>query len=293
MIESFLRYLQFEKRFSEHTLTAYATDLEQFAAFLTQEAIPIETAAYQHIRSWVISLVEDGLHPTSVNRKMASVRSFYKFLHRQKRIGSNPAQRLQALKSPKRLPQFVQENDINRLFDHYDFEDGFKGLRDKLVLELLYGTGMRRAELVGLRDDSINLEKQEIKVLGKRNKERIIPVATDIVELIRNYIKVRNKEFATVSDQANTLIVTNNGESCYPMMIYRIVKKYLSGVISLEKKSPHILRHTYATHLLNNGADLNAVKDLLGHTSLAATQVYTHNSLDKLKKVFQQAHPKA
>lgn len=291
MIESFLSYLRFEKRFSAHTLTAYATDLEQFAAFLTQEEISIASAQYQHIRSWIISLVEDGLHPTTVNRKMASVRSFYKFLLRQKKILSNPAQRLQALKSPKRLPQFVQENDINQLFDQVEFQNNFFDLRDKLVLELLYGTGMRRAELVGLKDNMLNLEKQEIKVLGKRHKERLIPVSQEIVTLAKKYLSARNREFG--DDRGSTLILTDKGKDGYPMLIYRIVKKYLGGVVSIEKKSPHVLRHTYATHLLNNGADLNAVKDLLGHSSLAATQVYTHNSLDKLKKVFQQAHPKA
>jgi integrase/recombinase XerC len=291
MIESFLSYLKFEKRFSEHTLAAYATDLEQFSVFLTQEGVPIASAQYQNIRFWIISLVEDGLHPTTVNRKMASVRSFYKFLLRQKKISTNPAQRLQALKSPKRLPQFVQETDINALFDHVEFGNDFNGLRDKLVLELLYGTGMRRAELVGLLDRSINLEKNEIKVLGKRNKERLIPITKDVSSIIEAYLAARNSTFG--QQQGTTLILTDKGESCYPMLVYRIVKKYLGGVVSLEKKSPHVLRHTYATHLLNNGADLNAVKDLLGHTSLAATQVYTHNSLEKLKKVFQQAHPKA
>lgn len=291
MIESFLSYLQFEKRFSEHTITAYATDLEQFSVFLTQDKVSIESAQYQDIRNWIISLVEDGQHPTTINRKMASVRSFYKFLLRQNKISTNPAQRLQALKSPKRLPQFVQENDINQLFDNVEFGEDFRGLRDKLVLELLYGTGMRRAELVGLSDSSVNLDKQEIKVLGKRNKERIIPVSIDVVNLISDYIAARNAEFGTA--RGARLILTDKGENGYPMLVYRIVKKYLNGVVSIEKKSPHILRHTYATHLLNNGADLNAVKDLLGHTSLAATQIYTHNSLDKLKKVFQQAHPKA
>ena len=291
MIKSFLSYLKFEKRFSEHTLTAYATDLEQFSVFLTQDEVSIESAQYLNIRSWIISLVEDGLHPTTVNRKMASIRSFYKYLLRQGKISANPAQRLQALKSPKRLPQFVQETDISQLLDHVDFGNDFKGLRDKLVLELLYGTGMRRAELVGLKDSSVNIDKHEIKVLGKRNKERIIPVSGDIARLISQYIAARNAEFG--NQRVGSLILTDKGEDCYPMLVYRIVKKYLSGVVSIDKKSPHVLRHTYATHLLNNGADLNAVKDLLGHTSLAATQVYTHNSLEKLKKVFQQAHPKA
>lgn len=291
MIKSFLRYLQYEKRYSQHTVTAYAADLEQFSTFLTQENTSIDKAEYQHIRLWVISLVEDGLNPTSINRKMASLRSFYKFLLKRELIKTDPSQRLQALKTPKKLPEFIQEKDMMMLFDHHTFANDFFGLRDKLILELLYGTGMRRAELLGLRDDSINFQKKQIKVLGKRNKERIIPVTDTVISLITDYINTRNKQFEKLT--TNALIVTDKGRDCYPVFVYRTVVKYLGGVVSLQKKSPHVLRHTYATHLLNNGADLNAVKDLLGHTSLAATQVYTHNSLEKLKKVFQQAHPKA
>jgi integrase/recombinase XerC len=291
MIKSFLRYLQFEKRYSEHTVIAYAADLEQFSVFLSQEGIDIGVVDYPAIRLWVISLVEDGLHPATINRKMASLRSFYKFLRKRELITQDPSQRLQALKTPKRLPEFLQEKDINQLFDHHKFNNDFFGLRDKLILELLYGTGMRRAELLGLEHSSINIKKRQIKVLGKRNKERIIPVTGTVTNLIVEYNEQKNNHFGEL-DSA-TLIVTDKGEACYPMLIYRTVVKYLGGVVSLDKKSPHVLRHTYATHLLNNGADLNAVKDLLGHSSLAATQVYTHNSLEKLRKVFQQAHPKA
>jgi integrase/recombinase XerC len=291
MIKSFLRYLQFEKRYSEHTVIAYAADLEQYAVFLAQEGIEISKADYSSIRLWVISLVEDGLHPATINRKMASLRSFYKFLRRQELIADDPCQRLQALKTPKRLPEFLQEKDISKLFDHHEFDHSFFGLRDKLILELLYGTGMRRAELVGLEDSSINFNKNQIKVLGKRNKERVIPVTTTVIGLITAYNQQKLDHFDNLKTTA--LIVTDKGEACYPMLVYRTVVKYLAGVVSLDKKSPHVLRHSYATHLLNNGADLNAVKDLLGHSSLAATQIYTHNSLEKLKKVFQQAHPKA
>ncbi len=291
MIKSFLRYLQYEKRYSEHTLTAYAADLEQFVAFLTQEDIAAEKVSYQHIRLWIISLVEDGLTPASINRKMATLRSFYKFLLKQEVIQEDPTQRLQALKTAKRLPAFVQEKDMTRLFDHHRFSDDFFGLRDRLILELLYGTGMRRAELVALQDSSVNLQKKQLKVLGKRNKERLIPVTGSVANLVAGYLAAKKEHFGTLPTPA--LIVTDKGGPCYPMLIYRTVTKYLGGVISAEKKSPHVLRHTYATHLLNNGADLNAVKELLGHASLAATQVYTHNSLEKLKKVFQQAHPKA
>ena len=291
MIKSFLRYLQFEKRYSEHTVIAYAADLEQFSVFMAQDGIDINNAEYSSIREWVISLVEDGLHPATINRKMASLRSFYKFLLKQEHISQDPSQRLQALKTPKRLPEFLQEKDINQLFDHHEFENDFFGLRDKLILELLYGTGMRRAELVSLEEDSINFNKNQIKVLGKRKKERVIPVSNTVTDLIADYNSQKKNHFGNL--QTSSLIVTDKGDPCYPMLVYRTVVKYLGGVVSLDKKSPHVLRHTYATHLLNNGADLNAVKDLLGHSSLAATQVYTHNSLEKLKKVFQQAHPKA
>jgi integrase/recombinase XerC len=291
MIKSFLRYLQFEKRYSEHTVIAYAADLEQFSVFLAQEGIEITAAEYPSIRLWVISLVEDGLHPATINRKMASLRSFYKFLLKRELITQDPSQRLQALKTPKRLPEFLQEKDISELFDHHEFDNDFFGIRDKLILELLYGTGMRRAELISLEDNSINFNKNQIKVLGKRNKERVIPVTDTVTNLIADYNIEKKNHFGKLATTA--LIVTDKGEACYPMLVYRTVVKYLSGVVSLDKKSPHVLRHSYATHLLNNGADLNAVKDLLGHASLAATQVYTHNSLEKLKKVFQQAHPKA
>ncbi len=291
MIKSFLRYLQYEKRYSEHTLIAYAADLEQFVAFLTTEGVLPNQVDYRHIRLWIISLVEDGLNPATINRKMATLRSYYKFLLKREEIAHDPTQRLQALKTPKRLPEFVQEKDVNLLFDHHKFTDDFFGLRDRLILELLYGTGMRRAELVGLEDGAVNLQKKQLRVLGKRNKERIIPVTDTVISLVQDYLAAKRQHFGAL--KTPSLLVTDKGQSCYPMLIYRTVTKYLGGVVSAEKKSPHVLRHTYATHLLNNGADLNAVKDLLGHASLAATQVYTHNSLEKLKKVFQQAHPKA
>lgn len=221
---------------------------------------------------------------------MASLRSFYRFLLQREEIDQDPTQRLQALKTPRRLPDFVQENELIRLFDQHEFPEGFVGLRDRVVLELLYGTGIRRAELIGMKDSSVNLDKRQIKVLGKRNKERIIPLSQVLASLLETYLKEKKKFFAHRGD--NSLILTNAGNTCYPVFVYRIVVKYL-GAASTMKKSPHILRHTFATHLLNHGADLNAVKDLLGHSSLAATQVYTHNSLEKLKEVFEKAHPKA
>jgi integrase/recombinase XerC len=243
------------------------------------------------IRDWMVHLVEENNSPRSINRKIASLRSYYKFLLKRKSIKKDPTQKIRVLKSGKNIPDFINESEIIKLFDEYEFEVGFEGIRDKLLLELLYGTGIRLTELIHLKIGDVDFYDQSIKVLGKRNKERIIPVNTELIKIIKEYIKIKKESFDyNVSDY---LIVTNKGEVSYPMMIYRIVRKYLDIFTSIDKRSPHVLRHTFATHLLNKGAELNAVKDLLGHTSLAATQVYTHNSLEKLKKVFDQAHPKA
>ena len=292
MIESFLKYIEFEKRYSKHTVISYKNDLEQFNIFLSNldQQLNLQSVTYPHIRSWVITLVEDGISPSSVNRKMASLRSYYKFLMKSGALKKDPTIQLKALKTSKRLPQFAQESEMQRLFDLVDFGNDFTGKRDELMMELLYATGIRRSELIALKVDSINLGKSQIKVLGKRNKERIIPLNTEVAELIQKYLKMRDEAFGNTN---NFLLLTDKGEQLYDGFVYRKVKRYLGATTSLEKKSPHILRHTFATHLLNNGADLNAVKELLGHSSLAATQVYTHNSLDKLKKVFEQAHPKA
>lgn len=292
MIESFLKYIEFEKRYSKHTVSSYKIDLEQFNVFLSDldPQLNLHLVTYPHIRSWIISLVEDGISPSSINRKMASLRSYYKFLNKSGILKKDPTLQLKALKTSKRLPQFAQEAEMERLFDLVKFGNDFSGLRDWLLLELLYATGMRRSELIALKISSINLGKGQIKVLGKRNKERIIPLNKEVEELLQKYLQMRNEAYGNVN---NFLLLTDKGDPLYEGFVYRKVKKYLGATTSLEKKSPHILRHTFATHLLNNGADLNAVKELLGHSSLAATQVYTHNSLDKLKKVFEQAHPKA
>ena len=292
MIESFLKYIEFEKRYSKHTVISYKNDLEQFNIFLSNldQQLNLQSVVYPHIRSWVITLVEDGISPSSVNRKMASLRSYYKFLMKSGALKKDPTIQLKALKTSKRLPQFAQESEMQRLFDLVDFGNDFTGKRDELMMELLYATGIRRSELIALKVDSINLGKSQIKVLGKRNKERIIPLNTEVAELIQKYLKMRDEAFGNTN---NFLLLTDKGAQLYDGFVYRKVSRYLGATTSLEKKSPHILRHTFATHLLNNGADLNAVKELLGHSSLAATQVYTHNSLDKLKKVFEQAHPKA
>lgn len=292
MIKPFLKYLLQEKRYSTHTVSAYETDLLQFQDYLEciDLELTLEEANHKMLRSWVVSLIEAEISPRSVNRKIASLRSYYKFLLKREVITDNPAAKLRPLKTAKALPQFVLKDEMDNLLDRVEFPEDFEGSRDKLIIELLYGTGIRLSELIHLKHSDIDNFNQSIKVLGKRNKERIIPLTFDNMRLIEAYLQLRMQSNQGSSDW---LLTTDKGKKCYPMMVYRIVQKYLGYISKVYKKSPHVLRHTYATHLLNNGADLNAVKDLLGHSSLAATQVYTHNSLDKLKSVFDQAHPKA
>ena len=294
MIPFFLEHIRYEKRLSHHTITAYSNDLAQFTAYL-QGQYALETpekADYHQIRSWIVSLVEDGMDRTSVNRKIATLRSFYAFLLRRKTIETDPMVKISALKTSKKIPVFVEEKPLATLLDDVDFPDDFKGLRDKLVLELLYGTGIRLAELIGLKTADVNLYEKTITVLGKRNKHRIIPLTPTLFALVQQYLQAKQTEFGSSADEL-PVIVSDQGIKAYPVLIQRIVKRYLSLVTTLEKKSPHVLRHTFATHLLNRGADLNAIKDLLGHSSLAATQIYTHNTIEKLKKTYDQAHPKA
>jgi integrase/recombinase XerC len=293
MIDSFQKYLQYEKRVSAHTSLAYKNDLDQFSKFLhdTFPDTSVESADYGIVRSWIIQLVDSGIQASSVNRKIASLKTFFKFLMRQHVIAKNPMQKIRVLKTQKRLPSFVKEGDMVNLLDKVTFEDTLEGWRDKLILEFFYATGIRLSELIQLKENQINKQARTIKVLGKRNKERVIPFPVSIVSILERYTAIRNKEVNMKNH--GYLFVTDKGEPCYPMMVYRIVKKYLDEHTSSEKRSPHVLRHTYATHLLNKGAEINAVKDLLGHSSLAATQVYTHNSMEKIKKAFDQAHPKA
>jgi integrase/recombinase XerC len=254
------------------------------------EIISPEQANFASIRSWIAQLIETKNEARSVNRKIACLRSYYAFLLRQGLITKNPTVKIKVLKTQKRLPSFVREMEMNKALDPLGFASTFEGHRDRLIMELLYGSGMRLAELLQLKDNGIDLKARTLRVLGKRNKERIIPFAKNLVSIIEDYCKVRNREVENKGH--GLLLVTNNGEPAYSMMVQRIVTKYLKNSGS-EKKSPHVMRHSYATHLLNKGAEINAVKDLLGHSSLAATQVYTHNTLDKLKKTFEQAHPKA
>lgn len=294
MTDSFINYLEFEKRASRHTVLAYRKDLDQFSEFylISFEKEDISTADHPEIRAWIIDLVDQGLSSTSVNRKIATLRSFYKFLMRSGEITKDPTYKLRALKTPKRLPEFVQEDAIGKVLDELQFASDFDGQRDKMVMEFLYLTGVRLSELLELRWKDIDLSGEAVKVLGKRKKERIIPITTGLKRNIVSYKKVFQETFSNLQD-CDYFIVINNREQAYPMKIYRIVREHLDIFAQTTKRSPHILRHTFATHLLNKGADLNAVKDLLGHASLAATQVYTHNSMEKLKSVFEQAHPKA
>ena len=288
----FLNFLKYEKRYSDHTVTAYEKDLDQFILFGSEMVEDFSLVEVDHhlIRQWVISLMDQGLTVVSVKRKTSTLRSFYKFLLRESLVKKNPTELVMVPRSGKRLPEFVQENEMNKLLDTSFFTQDFNGLRDKAILSLFYGTGMRLSELRGIKMADLRLNEQIVKVLGKRNKERLIPFPSEIKVDLVHYLDLRNELFG---DANSYLFVTEKGEQVYEKLIYRVVRKYLSLVTSMEKRSPHILRHTYATHLLNRGADLNAIKELLGHASLAATQVYTHTSFEKLKKIYNQAHPHA
>ena len=294
MIDSFINYLEYEKRSSAHTVLAYRKDLEQAQDFVNQ-SFSIDDLSYcthPDLRAWIIDLVEQGLSQTTVNRKLATLRSFYKFLMRSKIIQKDPTYKLKSLKSPKKLPEFLQETTIESVLEEEVYAPTFEGQRDRMVLEFLYLTGVRLSELTSLKWKDIHLYEEQVKVLGKRQKERIIPLTKSLQRNITNYKQVVEAQFNRVEGE-DYFIRSSKGEKAYPMLIYRIVKHYLDLFAQNSKRSPHLLRHTFATHLLNKGADLNAVKDLLGHANLAATQVYTHNSMEKLKAVFEQAHPKA
>ncbi len=293
MVNSFLDFLKIEKRYSPHTVLAYGKDIEQFLSFLktTYDESNAIHANHLMIRAWVLDRMENGLEAKSVNRKLATLRTYYKFLMRNHGLEINPMLKVRAPKIRKKLPVFVEESSMEKLLDHLEFPQDFTGMRDRMVLELLYGTGIRLSELIALKDSHINWHEGLVKVRGKGNKERIIPIPQGVFVTAKKYFDDKTK--AGLCNNDSNFIVTDKGEGVYPVFIYRLVKNYLNHVSTIEKKSPHVLRHTFATHLLNKGADLNAIKDLLGHASLAATQVYTHNSIKQLKKIFDQAHPKS
>jgi integrase/recombinase XerC len=290
--ESFLKYLKFEKRCSDHTIVAYKNDLDQFERFLfkTVGDFNILKIDRKVIREWIVSLMESGDVPKTVVRKVTTLKSFYKYLMRQELIESSPADMVTTPKVPKKLPYFVDENSLHVLLDNGYFGKDFENVRDKLIISLFYGSGMRLSELKNLKESNILQSECLLKVLGKNNKERIVPYPRSMNTLINEYLLARDTEFP---DGSPSLFVTSKGKPVYEKLIYRVVKKYLSLVTTLEKKSPHVLRHTYATHLLDRGADLNAVKELLGHCNLAATQIYTHTSTEKIQRIYKQAHPRA
>lgn len=292
MIHVFENWLRFEKRSSKHTISSYLNDLYQFETFLEQmwPGTPIESAGTNMLKSWVVSLMDNGLSPSTVQRKIVTLNTFYKFLIKESKITRNPAYGIQAPKKPRRIVKYLEEEEIISILDQMTFENDFWGMRDRLIIEMLYGTGIRLSELLGLKSSSIDFSSGIIKVLGKRSKERIIPLNHTLKEMLPVY--TRQSEEYKGGKSGGSLFFTEKGQAAYPMMIYRIVKKYVDQLIGRTHVSPHVLRHTFATHLINRGADINAIKELLGHANLAATQIYTHTSVERLKKVYKQAHPR-
>lgn len=293
LLQSFYNYLQFEKRYSQHTLISYKTDLEQFFTYLTTAygAPELSTLKYALIRSWLAEQKNEGLSARSINRKISALKSFFKYQLKTGVITATPMTTVITPKNGKRLPEFVQEKEMADLFQYMSFPDDWRGKTDRLVLELFYHSGIRLSELVNLKESQIDGGRNHIKILGKGNKERIVPAAAALTKAIAQYMADKRKELA--NPDLIYLFVLPTGKKLYSKYVYLSVKQYLGQVTTLNKKSPHILRHSFATHLTNNGANINAVKELLGHSSLAATQVYTHNSIEKLKEAYKKAHPKA
>lgn len=289
--ESFLSYLQYEKRYSEHTVLSYDCDLTQFFDFLSinSEQLQEEEVCFKDVRKWIVFLMNEGNSSRTVNRKLSTLKSFFKFLLRESKIDANPMDRVVGPRQGKKLPGFLAEHSM-QLLREIDFGGGFEGVRDQLVVELFYQTGMRLSELMKLKECNFDRGMSSVKVLGKRNKERIIPISKSLEKLLDEYVHVKQKTF---DDGGGFLFVTKKGVPVYEKLLYRIVVKHLSKITTMTKRSPHVLRHTFATHLLNNGADLNAVKELLGHSNLSATQIYTHTSFERLNNIYKQAHPRA
>lgn len=293
-VSQFSHYLQYEKRVSIHTLKAYNHDLEQFFhylhnAFGTEKMEEIESSM---IRSWILTLLEEGVTSRSVNRKISALKSFFHYHIRIKNIAYNPMVKVTAPKISKRIPEYVAEEDMERLFSSELFQNDFHGWRDRAIIELFYSTGMRLSELIQLRRQDIDFYEGTVKVLGKRNKERIIPLTRVVKNVLETYFSFL-PESVSGSNKNQFIFVTDNNKKMYPKAVYNIVRKYLDMVTTIDKRSPHVIRHTFATHLLNNGADINAIKEILGHSNLAATQIYTRNSIEKLKSIYKQSHPRA
>jgi len=287
LIQDFLGYISKEKRYSDHTLIGYRRDLLDFEFFCQNEfGFELLEAKPKIIRSWFATLMEKELTPRTIRRKSSSLKSFYKFLLKNRDIKQSPMEGVPLPKVSKQLPKFVEEKNMDTLLSELSFSDNYDGVMEKLVIEMFYHTGMRLSELIGLKISNINFSENQLKVLGKRNKERIIPFSFALTETIRQFLTYRKSK-------SDILFVLENGKAAYNKLIYRVVNKHLNKVTTIKQKSPHVLRHTFATHMLNNGAELNAIKELLGHVNLSATEVYTHNSLEKIKSIYKQAHPRA
>ncbi|WP_299769303.1 tyrosine-type recombinase/integrase [uncultured Dokdonia sp.] len=291
-LQSFIDYLSLEKKYSSHTVLAYEKDIEAFYAFAkaNYDQIELQEVHYSQIRSWIVSLVDEGISNRSINRKVSSLKSFYKFLVKMEAIKVSPLVKHKALKTSKRLQIPFSENEVSEVFDLLSISNDFESIRDLLLLELLYGTGMRRAELIGLTIGSVDVSQKTIRVIGKRNKERLMPLLPNVCVTISKYLEKRNE--VSLNEYDAPLLITKKGVKLYDTLVYRIINHYFSKTSNKIKKSPHIIRHSFATHLLNQGADLNTLKDLLGHASLASTQVYTHNSIKTLRNVYNNAHPR-
>jgi integrase/recombinase XerC len=291
IIQNFLDYLQLEKRYSIHTLKAYNTDLNLLSNYL-QSTYQTEITDVNHnmIRSWLVEELKKGNSPRTVNRKITTLKSFFKYLIKENIIQTDPTLRISSTKTSKKIPSFVSQEEMQKLLDHHSYEEGYLGIRDKLMVELFYSTGIRLSELIHLRLKDVDFSNEQLKVLGKRNKERIIPITKELIKSLNQFLEEREK---LSSIDHRFLLLTEKGKKLNPSLVYKRINTLISSVTSLEKRSPHILRHTFATHMLNNGADLNVIKELLGHANLSATEVYTHNSVEKLKQVYNNAHPRA
>lgn len=292
LIDSFLNFLQFEKNYSEKTINSYRVDLIQLEEYIknNSEELTLTEVDADIIRQWIIDLTKKGYTTSSVNRKLSSLRSFYKFLLLKQEIIKDPTRKINGPKKKKPLPIFLKEKEINKILEETNFKEGFIGIRDQMIIEMFYATGIRLSELIGLDNKDINFEDSLIKVKGKRNKERLIPFGDELKESMLRYISVRNE---TITVKSEAFFIKENGERLYNALVERLVKRQLSKVVTLKKKSPHVLRHTFATAMLNNEANLNAIKEILGHTSLAATEVYTHTTFEELKNIYKLAHPRA
>ena len=293
IIQPFIDYLKFEKRYSRHTIISYQADLISFFDYILHQYgdTPLNSLSHLYIRSWLASLKDEGLTARSINRKISSLKSFFKYNLKRGEISQSPMGKVIAPKNQQRLPEFIKEKDLNTLIQHVEFSDDWAGKTERLLIILFYNTGMRLSELINLKRNQVNLANQSVKVLGKGNKERIIPISPVLKSSLQEYILGSDREFPNFEKEY--VLHTDTGRQLGARKVYSIVTRYLSLVTTAEKRSPHVLRHSFATHLMNNGADLNAVKELLGHSSLAATQVYTHNTIEKLKEIYNKSHPKA